>query len=315
MHSPIIPNKDPATQYSLGSRIGTGSFGLVYKGVHVETGRVVAIKQIDIENSQDEITEIAREIWRLADLRTDHVTRYYGSFVTGYKLWIIMEYLAGGSCLSLLKSGVIPEASIAIICREVLLGLDYLHGHCTIHRDIKAANILFSSTGDVKLADLGNATTVTSKARSFVGTPFWMAPEIIRQDGYDTKADIWSLGITAIEMATGEPPLSQYHPMRVLFLIPKAKPPALEGNFSASCKEFVSLCLKKDPTTRPSAKQLLKHPFFRKAGKTSSLMTLLSRHDAYRKRDQAPPYQEILPTQFSLGPDGKWKPAGGKVFS
>ncbi|KAI0053656.1 Pkinase-domain-containing protein [Auriscalpium vulgare] len=300
-----VPSNNPASQYTLMEKLGTGSFGTVYKAMHNETKQIVAIKQIDLEDSDDDISEIQQEIANLAQHESEFVTRYYGSFVVAYKLWIVMEYLAGGSCLDLLRPGVFSEAHIAVICRELLLGLEYLHSEGTIHRDIKAANVLLSASGKVKLADFGVAAQLTNTLRhTFVGTPFWMAPEVIRQAGYDAKADMWSLGITAIEMAKGEPPLAEYHPMRVLFLIPKAKPPVLDGPFSLAFKDFVSLCLTKDPTLRPSAKDLLQHRFIKTAKKTSYLTELTERYQDYRAR--SPPRAGAAPPGSARNSIASW---------
>ncbi|KTF92294.1 hypothetical protein cypCar_00009680 [Cyprinus carpio] len=243
---------NPEEYFTKLERIGKGSFGEVYKGINNRTKEVVAIKIIDLEEAEDEIEDIQQEITVLSQCESPYVTKYYGSYLTGSKLWIIMEYLGGGSALDLLKPGTLEETYIATILREILKGLDYLHSERKIHRDIK-------------------------------GTPFWMAPEVIKQSAYDFKADIWSLGITAIELAKGEPPNSELHPMRVLFLIPKNNPPMLEGSYSKAFKDFVEACLNKDPRFRPTAKELLKHKFItRYTKKTSYLAELIDRHRRWK---------------------------------
>ncbi|KAH8868386.1 Serine/threonine-protein kinase 25 [Schistosoma japonicum] len=196
-----------------------------------------------------------------------------------------MEYLGGGSALDLMKPGPIPEVHISTILREILKGLDYLHSQSKIHRDIKAANVLLSYTGDVKLADFGVAGQLSStitKRGTFVGTPFWMAPELIQRYAYDFKVDIWSTGITAIELAKGEPPNADLHPIRVLMLIPKNPSPQLTGDFSKVFKDFVDCCLTKVPENRPTAHELLRHSFIKKARKTAFLQELIERYRKWR---------------------------------
>ncbi len=292
-------------RWQLGERVGRGSFGEVFRGADARAGGAgVAIKVIDLEDVEDDIGEIQKEIQALAQCQSPYITGYVGSHLAPgtTTLWIVMELMQ--CSLRDLMDGDDPldEPTIAFILQDLVRALDYLHGEKKIHRDIKAANVLLGAAGEVKVGDFGVVGQLTQtmgvRRRTFVGTPFWMAPEVISAqhsdgEGYDESADIWSLGITAIEMATGNPPFFDQHPMRVLFLIPKNPPPALPAQpprggaaFSKPFREFVGLCLEKDPKRRPSARELLRHRFLRGARRTQSLSDRLQRFQLRRGEER-----------------------------
>lgn len=224
--------------------------------------------------------DIRQEIRALASLKSPWVIEYHASFVKNESLWIVMEYCSGGSCLDRMKKdGVFLQDAVAIIMRETLCGLNYLHRLGRIHRDIKAANILLTQEGNIKLADFGVSGQITatiSKKNTFVGTPYWMAPEVILRSSYNTKADIWSLGITAWELVHGLPPRANFHPMKVLFMIPREDSPKLPSSYSKVFADFISKCLEKKQHLRDSAETILQHPFIIEAGPVQLLNEILS---------------------------------------
>ncbi|EMR11364.1 hypothetical protein PNEG_00391 [Pneumocystis murina B123] len=277
--------------YTLQELIGRGSYGAVYKGIHNETKQVVAIKVLNLDTTEDDVADIQREISMLSQLKqvdAQNVVRYHGSFLYDTRLWVIMDFCEGGSIRTLMKSCRIEEKYLSVIIREILIALNYIHRSGIIHRDIKAANILITNDGRVQLCDFGVAAQLTAnnfKRNTFVGTPYWMAPEVITEGAsYNFKADIWSLGITIYEIATGNPPFADQEPMRAIILIPRSPPTRLEGTqFSSQLKDFVAICLNEDVNERPSAMELLKTKFIKQTMKTptSILKELLIRYELW----------------------------------
>ncbi|KAI5800523.1 kinase-like domain-containing protein [Pyronema domesticum] len=278
-----VPDDVPYTVVDL---VGKGSFGSVFKGIHNETKQVFAIKSLDLEQTDEDIGDIQKEINLLSQLTkgdAPNITAFHGSYVLGHKLWIIMDFCSGGSMRTLMKAGPIEEKYIAIVIRETLMALVYLHAQGIIHRDIKAANILVNADGRVQLCDFGVSAQLANKANkrnTFVGTPQWMAPEALTGGMYDFKIDIWSFGITIIELAKQNPPLYQYHPDRVIDMIPRIPPPRLEGgNWSDALRQFVALCLNEIPDQRPTAEELMKTKYVKSIKTpTSAMRDLCLRH-------------------------------------
>ncbi|KAK4417774.1 Serine/threonine-protein kinase fray2 [Sesamum alatum] len=274
-----------AKDYKLYEEVGEGVSATVYRALCVPLNEIVAIKVLDLEKCNNDLDGIRREVQTMILIDHPNVLRAHCSFTTGHNLWVVMPYMSGGSCLHIMKSAFpegFEEPVIATLLREVLKALVYLHAHGHIHRDVKAGNILIDSNGAVKLADFGVAACMFDTGdrqrsrNTFVGTPCWMAPEVMQQlHGYDFKADIWSFGITALELAHGHAPFSKYPPMKVLLMTLQNAPPGLDyerdKRFSKSFKDLVAACLVKDPKKRPSSEKLLKHPFFKHARSTDYL--------------------------------------------